>query len=99
MPAGHASWHGAIGDAGPSVTIDCHTCHIPNTISNLHQLYLYTTQRPDAVVKHAEIDRSICEKCHTGGGNASKFNQVLETPGHKVHVGKQRVECVQCHAT
>ena len=27
MPAGHASWHGAIGDAGPSVTIDCQTCH------------------------------------------------------------------------
>jgi hypothetical protein len=79
--------------------VDCHTCHIPNTVSNLHQLFLYTTQRPDAVVKHAEIDRAICEKCHTGGGNASKFNQVLETPGHKLHVGKQRVECVQCHAT
>ncbi len=79
--------------------IDCHTCHVPNTVSNLHQLWLYTTQRPDAVVKHAEIDRSICEKCHTGGGTASKFNRITETPGHKVHAGKQRVECVQCHAT
>jgi NapC/NirT cytochrome c family, N-terminal region/Cytochrome c3 len=79
--------------------VDCHTCHIPNTISNLHQLYVYTTQRPDKVVKHAEIDRSICEKCHTGGGNESKWNQVLESAGHKGHVGKLRIECVQCHAT
>jgi Cytochrome c7 and related cytochrome c/NapC/NirT cytochrome c family, N-terminal region len=79
--------------------VECHTCHAPNLVSNLHQLWVYATRRPDEVIKHAEVDRSICEKCHTGGGQASKWNQVLETPGHRVHVGKQRIECVQCHAT
>jgi len=78
--------------------IECHTCHAPDVVSNLHQLWVYATRRPDEVVKHAEVDRSICEKCHTGGGNASKWNHVVETPGHRVHVGKERIECIQCHA-
>lgn len=78
--------------------IECHACHIADPVANLHQLFVYTTERPDKVVKHAEIDRSICEKCHTQGSNASKWNNIAETPGHKLHTGKNRVECVQCHA-
>lgn len=78
--------------------IECHTCHAPDVMSNLHQLWIYATRRPDEVVKHAEIDRSICEKCHAGGGKASKWSRIIESPGHRIHVGKQRVECVQCHA-
>ena len=77
--------------------VECHTCHVPNVASNLHQLFIYATRKPDEVVKHAEVDRSVCEKCHAGGGGGSKWNRVVETPGHRVHVGKQRVECVQCH--
>ncbi|TMA21732.1 MAG: hypothetical protein E6J88_15370 [Deltaproteobacteria bacterium] len=77
--------------------VECHTCHKPDVASNLHQLWVYATRRPDEVVKHAEVDRTVCEQCHAGGGNASKWNRVVETPGHRVHAGKQRVECVQCH--
>lgn len=78
--------------------IDCHVCHVPNIASNLHQIWVYATRRPDLVVKHAEVDRTVCEKCHAGGGNASKWNHIVETPGHRVHVGKERIECIQCHS-
>ena len=78
--------------------IDCHVCHLPDLASNLHQIWFYTTRRPDAVVKHAEVDRSVCERCHAGGGNSSKWNHVVETPGHRVHVGRERIECIQCHS-
>ena len=78
--------------------IDCHVCHVPDIASNLHQLWFYATRRPDVVVKHAEVDRSVCEKCHAGGGSGSKWNQIVETPGHRVHVGKERIECIQCHS-
>ena len=78
--------------------IECHTCHTPDIGSNLHQLWYYATRRPDEVVKHADVDHAICERCHTQGGNASKWNHVQDTPGHRVHVGKERVECIQCHS-
>ncbi|MGZ6144108.1 MAG: hypothetical protein ACXWLM_12275, partial [Myxococcales bacterium] len=78
--------------------IECHTCHTPDLASNLHQLWYYATRRPDEVVRHADVDRAICERCHTTGGNASKWNHIQETPGHRVHAGKQRVECIQCHS-
>jgi predicted CXXCH cytochrome family protein len=78
--------------------IECHTCHEPDVASNLHQLWVYATRKPDEVVKHAQVDRAVCEQCHTTGANASKWNRIQETPGHRVHVGKERVECTQCHA-
>jgi predicted CXXCH cytochrome family protein len=88
----------ALWEQSAHKNIECHTCHAPDVASNLHQLFVYATRKPDEVVKHAEIDRSVCERCHASGGSASKWNRVLETPGHRVHVGKQRIECVQCHA-
>ena len=78
--------------------IQCHTCHIANPVDNLHQLWVYTTQRPDVVVKHAEVDRSICLKCHSGGGDVTKWNNIVATPGHALHAVKQQIQCTQCHA-
>ena len=79
--------------------VQCHACHAMDPQANLHQVFVYVTKRPDKVVKHAEVDRKVCETCHTGGGNGAKQNDVIKTPGHALHVGKERIECVQCHAT
>ncbi|HAZ12474.1 MAG: hypothetical protein A2X86_16760 [Bdellovibrionales bacterium GWA2_49_15] len=79
--------------------IECHTCHVANVVSNLHQLWLYTTRKPDEVVKHAEIDRAVCMQCHTSGSNKTKWDRIIETPGHQIHTIKNHIECVQCHAT
>lgn len=78
--------------------VECHTCHKPDVVSNLHQLWIYATRRPDLVVKHAQVDRAVCESCHASGNNALKWSRVLDTPGHRVHAQKQRIECTQCHA-
>ncbi len=78
--------------------IECHTCHVANVISNLHQLWLYTTRRPDEVVKHAEINRAVCMQCHTAGSNKTKWDRIVETPGHRIHTVQHHIECVQCHA-
>jgi nitrate/TMAO reductase-like tetraheme cytochrome c subunit len=77
--------------------VECHSCHMANLGSNLHQLWLYTTERPENVIKHAFVDRASCERCHQAGSDKTKWNKVAETPGHKQHVGKEKIECVQCH--
>ena len=79
--------------------IECHTCHVANVISNLSQLWIYTTKKPDEVIKHAEIKRSVCMQCHTSGSNKTKWDKIVETPGHRIHTVKNHIECVQCHAT
>ena len=80
--------------------IECHACHIPNTIGNIKQLWVQTTERPETIIHHADIDRSVCEKCHaSGAGSPSKWSKIVETPGHRVHTVKARIECVQCHST
>ena len=80
--------------------IECHACHIPNVVSNLKQLYVYTTERPDVVVRHAEVERDVCLRCHANDqSKVSKYNHITSTPGHRVHAEKARIECVQCHST
>jgi hypothetical protein len=64
----------------------------------MKQLYVQLTQNPDKVENHTFIDRNVCEKCHASGTGPSKFNRVVETNGHKVHAGKARLQCVQCHS-
>ncbi|MGK5085712.1 hypothetical protein WDW37_20680, partial [Bdellovibrionota bacterium FG-1] len=78
--------------------VECHACHKADIASNLHQLWFYTTRRPDEVSKHAFVDKSTCLSCHTKEGNKSKWNQIMETGGHKFHVGQRNIECIQCHA-
>ncbi|MHB8873739.1 MAG: NapC/NirT family cytochrome c, partial [Myxococcaceae bacterium] len=77
--------------------VECHACHLADIRSNLHQLWMYTTEKPDNVIKHAFVDRKACEKCHQSGSAKMKWGKVAETPGHKQHVGRERIECVQCH--
>ncbi len=79
--------------------VECHTCHESNFATSMKQLYEYATQRPVEVVKHARVDRAVCETCHSAEKSPSKWNRIAEMPGHKVHAGKERVQCVQCHAT
>jgi hypothetical protein len=79
--------------------VECHACHVPNTVNNLRQLYIYTTERPEGVSSHAQVPREICNSCHdTTGKSPSKLTNVAETPGHRVHAGKQRIECIICHS-
>ena len=85
-------------DKSAHKNIQCHTCHLADPIDNLHQLWVYSTRRPDEVVKHAEVDRAICLKCHQGEGAASKWNNIVATPGHALHAGKNQIQCTQCHA-
>lgn len=78
--------------------IECHACHEPDLASNLHQLWFYAVRRPEEVVKHASVKHEVCETCHSTDRTESKWNKILETPGHRVHVGDKKIECVQCHA-
>lgn len=79
--------------------VECHACHVPNTWNNIKQLYIYTTERPEGVSSHAEVEREICNKCHNAEKSPSRHNQITQTSGHVVHAGKQRIECIVCHST
>jgi len=94
MDTAYGAWAGS-----GHKNVECHTCHRPSLVSNLEQLWLYATTRPDEVIKHAEVDRAVCETCHNAKSSPSKWNAIESTAGHLVHAGKNQVPCVQCHAT
>jgi hypothetical protein len=78
--------------------VTCHACHKNDVAANLHQVWLFVTEDPQEVVKHAVVDRAACETCHSAESSPAKWHAIAATTGHKVHAGKQRIECVQCHA-
>lgn len=92
MSSAYQAW-----DSSGHKSVECHACHKADVGSNLHQLWMYTTERPENVIKHAFVDRKACERCHSSGSASMKWGKVAETAGHKQHVGKEHIECVQCH--
>lgn len=87
--------HGRWGRSGHK-DINCHTCHPGDIKSNLHQLWVQVTQRPTEVKKHAVVPAKICGSCHLS--DDARWKQVAATPGHRIHWGDHRIECVTCHA-
>jgi len=81
--------------------ISCHGCHEAYIADNLHQLWVYVTQRPDVVTKHAEVPNKVCLKCHEKEKNERPEIARLhieETPGHRQHTQNIKIECTQCHS-
>lgn len=76
--------------------ITCHACHISDTMGNLKRLYFSVIDPREAVTEHAEVDRSVCLTCHQAGGE--RWQRVLTTAGHVVHVTKNDMQCMDCHS-
>lgn len=79
----------------PHHMVNCHECHKQTKKESLHQLWMYVTQRPDAVIHHPELDHKTCAQCHMS--NDTQWKRIQETAGHKIHFEKAGIECLDCH--
>ena len=76
-------------------TVDCHSCHESDMVASARQVITFVIRQPKRVGKHAVVPKAICAGCHESGN--SKWRQVAETAGHKVHERDRKIECVVCH--
>ncbi len=81
----------------PHAGINCHECHKASMESNLRQLVIYFTQRPEKVADdvHVEIPNEKCEECHFT--RSEKWPYVADTAGHKFHLENAHANCIDCH--
>jgi hypothetical protein len=77
--------------------VACQRCHHSTTAEGLGMLRAFLSGRaPGGKGKHAEVDLGSCASCHLS--HDSRWPQIERSRGHQVHVGKQRIDCVTCHA-
>ncbi len=77
--------------------INCHSCHEQSPIESMNLVVEYALNNPDRVVKHAGISDEACLECHDD--HKSRWFQVADTAGHKVHFEEENISCVKCHST
>ncbi|MDO8690590.1 MAG: hypothetical protein Q7R39_11380 [Dehalococcoidia bacterium] len=77
-------------------SINCHSCHEQSPIESMNLVVEYALNNPTRVVKHAGISDESCLNCH-GSGN-SRWFQIANTAGHRVHFEGQGISCVKCHS-
>ncbi|MBI2346890.1 MAG: hypothetical protein HYV03_08480 [Deltaproteobacteria bacterium] len=80
---------------GTHAMVNCHECHRHSKIESLKQLWMYVTLRPDKVIHHPELDHTVCVRCHAT--DSQRWHDIRETAGHKVHVDRAGIECLDCH--
>lgn len=76
--------------------VACQKCHKQSTADSLKQLYRFVTLRPQEVSTHAEVDFERCASCHIS--HNSRWQQIADTAGHKVHFERLGLQCVGCHS-
>ncbi|MCK6549759.1 NapC/NirT family cytochrome c [Myxococcota bacterium] len=76
--------------------IDCHSCHPSEMKTNLRHLYFTVVDPHAEPSQYAEVDRNTCMRCHQQGGD--RWQQVLTTAGHDVHVTQRGLQCMDCHS-
>ena len=76
--------------------LDCHKCHHTTKLEGMRQLWLTITQRPTEVGEHAGVPPDVCKECHESEDR--RWIQVMVTSGHRVHVDREGLKCLDCHA-
>ena len=77
--------------------VTCHSCHEQSPIESMQLVVEFALNQPTRVTKHAGISDEACMSCHADG--KSRWFQIAETAGHKVHFEEEGVSCVKCHST
>lgn len=91
------------GGTSKHAKLSCHACHQQSIYASAHQLYMWVSERPDKIEKHAHVPNSVCEKCHVTQDTAA-WQRIASTAGHRVHLESdssalRNVKCVDCHGT
>ena len=83
--------------------LSCHDCHQQSIYASAHQFYLWISERPEKIEKHADVPNGVCEKCHVTQDTAG-WQRIASTAGHRVHLESDSsslkdVKCIDCHGT
>lgn len=81
--------------AGPHLQVNYHTCHQQDFAERARIVWHWATGEYQDVPPHTRLARKVCEGCHLG--QDSRWRQIGETVGHKVHVLRADLECLSCH--
>lgn len=87
----------ALWNRGSHRGVACQRCHHSTPGQGLAMLRAFLAgKEPGGKGKHAEVKLGSCASCHLS--HDPKWPQIEGSRGHKVHVEKQHIECVTCHA-
>ena len=91
------------GGESKHAKLSCHDCHQQSIYASAHQLYLWVSERPEEIEKHADVPNAVCERCHVTQDTAG-WQRVASTAGHRVHLESDSgslkdLKCVECHGT
>ncbi len=92
-----------IAKESPHDSLECHDCHEPDMVTQMKELWLWMTARPEQVPPHGQLTNRVCEKCHQQGEAKESWQRVAQTVGHKAHLESdstalEDLQCVTCHA-
>lgn len=92
-----ASAEFALWNKGSHRSVACQRCHHSTTGEGLGMLRAFLSgKEPGGKSKHAEVKLGSCAACHLS--HDPQWKQIEGSRGHKVHVEKQQIDCVRCHA-
>jgi hypothetical protein len=83
--------------------MSCHSCHQQSVGASAWQLYMWVSERPERIEKHANVPNRVCEACHVTQDTA-RWQRIAATAGHRVHLESDTsalddLKCVTCHGT
>lgn len=89
------------GGKSEHAKLSCHDCHQQSIYASAHQLYIWVSERPEKIEKHANVPNSVCERCHVTQDTAG-WQRIASTAGHRVHLESDSsslkdLKCVECH--
>ncbi len=87
----------ALWNKGSHRGVACQRCHHSTPEQGLAMLRAFLSgKEPGGKGKHAEVKLGSCASCHLS--HDPRWPQIEGSRGHRVHVEKQHIECVRCHA-
>jgi hypothetical protein len=86
----------ALWTKGSHRAVACQRCHHATTREGLGMLRAFLAgEPPGGRRQHAEVKLGACAQCHLS--HDARWPQIEGSRGHKLHVEKAKIECVECH--
>jgi hypothetical protein len=91
------------GGRSKHAELSCHSCHQQSVYASAWQLYVWISERPEKIDKHANVPNRVCQTCHVTEDTAT-WQRIAATAGHRVHLESDSstlkdLKCVQCHGS
>lgn len=87
----------ALWNKGSHRSVACQKCHHSTPEQGLAMLRAFLAGKsPSGTRPHAEVEVGACASCHLS--HDTQWPQVGGSRGHVIHVERQKIACVRCHA-